>query len=399
MSFQRSHILFLTKIAPFPPYGGEKIRSIELIKLLSIHANRFTVICPQSPERPDEYGIESHVNFVPLKPNKRSRISQTWYNRAGYFFQDSIITKSIDQVCATEPVDLAFIDYEFLGQYIPYLREKGVSKIVYGTHNAQSKLTMQERKTSWLARLDTRIKYYLHVLHERRYLPMADQLIVVSEEDATFHAEFVDRRKIVLLPNFLDERIYNFGKAPKQARQDQVIMTANFLSFQNAKGAQWFLNHVWNGETSQYFRLVLAGLGSKEFLKRFCDEHRTPPNCVALGEVEDVKQLIANSLCAVVPLIHGSGSRLKVLEAMALGVPVVATSVGAGGIHHQETIIIADTAQEFKDQLARLSGTTEEAYAQMRKQLHEVFYHQYSRHASQEVAEVIVSTSNTKVEV
>ncbi len=394
MPSQLSHILFITKIAPFPPYGGEKIRSIELIKLLSAYTDRFTVISPQSPKNPSAYGIESNVHFVPIRPNKRSKISQAWHNRAGFFQLDKAITERIDQVCARQPVTLAFIDYEFLGQYIPYLRKKGVSKIVYGTHNAQSRLTIQEHKTTWLARLDTRVKYYLHLLHERRYLPMADQLVVVSEEDATFHAEFVSRSKILLLPNFLDERTYQFGTATKRERLNQVVMTANFLSFQNARGATWFLNYVWRGDISTKFQLVLAGLGSKDFFTQFCQDYHTPNNCTALGEIEDAKTLITSSLCAVVPLLHGSGSRLKVVEALALGVPIVATSIGAEGVRHQGTILTADTAHEFKERLSYLDDMSEEAYTQLREKLREVFHYHYSRHASQEIAETIVSTSS-----
>lgn len=387
MASQLSHILFFTKIAPFPPYGGEKIRSIELMKLLSQQAQTLTVVCPQLPENPEKYGIDTNVKFVLLPEIKRSRIGQKLFNKIGYFIRERSFTKLIAELHRCQPIGLAFIDYEFLGQYIRYFKQLGVPKVIYGTHNAQSVLTRQQKKSSLLGKADLRVKYWLHVRHERQYFRQADQLVVVSEEDAKFHAAFVDTKKIVVLPNFLDERIYSFGTISKAERKDRVIMTANFLSFQNIAGAVWFLDKVWDKSLSNRFNLTLVGLGSREFLDNFAQDRPAPPHCVALGEVDDVKGLIAASICAIVPLTHGSGSRLKVLEAMALGVPLVATPTGAEGIRHQGTIFVTDSVVQFRTYLTKISDMAEPDYEQLRKNLRSVFCRYYSHSASRSIAE------------
>ena len=75
-----------------------------------------------------------------------------------------------------------------------------------------------------------------------------------------------------------------------------------------------------------------------------------------IGEVEDVVPYYRKAQVAIVPLLHGSGTRLKILEAMSLGVPVISTSVGAEGIDYTngKNILIADTEQEFNEAIDQL---------------------------------------------
>ena len=68
----------------------------------------------------------------------------------------------------------------------------------------------------------------------------------------------------------------------------------------------------------------------------------------ALGEVDDMKPYIGKARATVVPLLHGSGTRLKCIESMALKTQLISTNVGAEGIEHEGSIIIADNPQIFK---------------------------------------------------
>ncbi len=187
--------------------------------------------------------------------------------------------------------------------------------------------------------------------HERSYFSKADAVLVVSHHDLDYHRRFIDSNKLFLVPNFLDKRIRR--KAPRQQRL--LVMTANFTVYQNFEGLRWFVQEVWNKELAGRFRLQLVGRGSREALQKITGQAEWE-NIIALGRVDDVKQYIASAEGVVIPLLHGSGTRLKCLEAMALHTPIIATSRGVEGVlsHH---FIVADTAEEFRSALLRFEGS------------------------------------------
>jgi hypothetical protein len=142
-------------------------------------------------------------------------------------------------------------------------------------------------------------------------------------------------------------------------------MTANFLAFQNSIGLDWFLKEVWNKELSEKTSLRLYGIGSDKVFNELNQQYH-PSNVEALGEVDDIKPFIAKARASIVPLLNGSGTRLKCLEAMSLRTQLISTSKGSEGIDHDGSVIIADTSDDFRnriiDVLDNKINTVEDAY-------------------------------------
>lgn len=130
------------------------------------------------------------------------------------------------------------------------------------------------------------------------------------------------------------------------AGTDRVLMVGNFTYAPNLEGARWFLDEVAPRIAADRagVDIVLAGPGSEAL----------PP--VGLGFVDDVTVLYAAASVAVVPLLHGSGSRIKALEAFALGVPVVGTTVGLSGLPVTSGVdcLIADDPAELAAAVVRV---------------------------------------------
>jgi glycosyltransferase involved in cell wall biosynthesis len=140
-------------------------------------------------------------------------------------------------------------------------------------------------------------------------------------------------------PNTIPKR--DAGSPPKQER---IVFSANFEYQPNREGSAWFARQMWPRLNVRYpgLRWLLAG--------------RMPPKGVSAlervdvtGEVEDTLPWLAASRVAIVPLLSGSGTRIKILEAWMAGVPVVSTTVGAEGLpgRHAEHLLIADTPGDF----------------------------------------------------
>jgi hypothetical protein len=262
-----------------------------------------------------------------------------------------------------------YIDYLYYGQYIDFFRKKGIP-VIYGTHNAQAVLINQRPAVSFRNRITKYVDYSVNRFHESHYFRKADALIVVSDHDKEYHADFVNRKKIYVIPNFLVEKEYLSLSAKKE---NYVLMTANFYAFQNTIGLEWFIKEVWDAELWNKTRLLLLGRGSQETLSKMKEKYDAP-NVTAIGEVADLKPYISKALVSIVPLLHGSGSRLKCLESMALKTQLLSTTKGAEGIDHDNSIILADTSGDFKKELLKLIETktdqTDKAY--------QAFMHQYS---------------------
>lgn len=222
-------------------------------------------------------------------------------------------------------------------------------KIIYDAHNVDTNLAIDDKHASVTRKTESN-------LHEN-----IDALFTCSEKD---RLEFQSLNKQPILtktvPNgvtiaeLFDEEVRN--KNPK------FILFCGLLgSAPNSEGLLWFYNMVWNNVKKRFpqLKLLVVGSGKLPLEARFLLDDRS---LVFSGPLDDVKSWYNKAAISIVPLLTGSGTRLKILEAMSLGLPVVSTSKGAEGIHytHGQNIIIADEPTNFADGIIKLLDNVEE---------------------------------------
>jgi hypothetical protein len=352
------HILYVTRIPPFPINGGAQIRAYGLLKALSQISDKVSAVFP-NPDGVDfrNYDLENVV-FYEHKFPREYPIYGLFYHH----FSDKKAFQIFELIHKKNPVDIVVLDFWFMGHLITWFKKRGIS-VIYGTHNSQADLAKQRKSKNPLMRAYLFLDYLSKKFHERRFFNRADVLLVVSDRDKIYHEKFVNSEKIKIIPNFLDESMY---KLCSNTKSDYFVISANFNVFMNDNGLKWFLKYVWDEELSERIKILLVGRGSKEALARYQHRYYTR-NISATGMVADVVPYIAGAKASLIPLLHGSGTRLKCLEAMALKTQLIATSKGAEGILNDEnSICIADKPQEFKNMMltvnAGLVDHTESAF-------------------------------------
>jgi polysaccharide biosynthesis protein PslH len=376
------NILFLTKIAPFPPNGGEKLRSYGLLKLLSgLHYN-IHAITANVPDNEKETGNFPGIRFHPydFDKNKTKRRLLKWYR---LFTREKELILLINDILQHNQIDIAYIDYYFYGQYIGYFKKLKIP-VIYGTHNAQAMLLHQMPAVSFKNNISMFLEYWICRIHEAYYFRKADALIVVSDNDLKYHGAFIKKNRIFLIPNFLIETDYPASYAVKE---NYILMTANFKAYQNTYGLEWFIREIWDHELWSKTQLFLVGIGSLEFEAELRSKYDFE-NVTAFGEVADLKPFIVKARVCIVPLLHGSGTRLKCLEAMALKTQLVSTSKGAEGIEHHHSIMLADTPGDFKKALLQVI----EMNTDRSEQAYQAFMDKYSLPPNRKIFETIVAT-------
>ena len=216
-------------------------------------------------------------------------------------------------------------------------------KIIYDAHNVDSNLAAHTVDK-------TRIRKIESSLHET-----VNALFVCSDTDQ-LEFEKMNRQplNVRVIPNGVE-----VGAMP-QAVDDETgkrrILFCGFLdSLPNSEGLLWFYKNIWNQLQAviQDIGLIVVGSGQLPAEARVM---HSDPSIIFSGAVENVKPWYEKAELAIVPLLSGSGTRLKILEAMSLGLPVVSTSKGAEGIDYTngENIIIADDADCFKNSIVDL---------------------------------------------
>jgi glycosyltransferase involved in cell wall biosynthesis len=350
------NILFYTEVSPFPTNGGERIRSFGLIKALSKSGyNIFAIINNEDNVNLKDYNL-SNVSYMGYTRKKYSFLEKCFLS---YLFRkNKIIISIFNGILQQNRIDLAFLDYAFVGQYISYFKQRGIP-VILSTHNAQSNLRVQFVTVGIANKIRKQQQVFMEKRHERIFFRKVDSLIVVSKEDFFYHKKFVQENKIVVIPNFLDDSLYSISSYDKM---NNIVMTANFNAFMNFEGIKWFLRYVWDDKLAKKTKLLLVGKGSKEIILKLGNY----PSVEAIGTVDNVIPYIVNSKAVIIPLLHGSGSRLKCLEAMALKTQIIGTAKGVEGIECN-SFIIADNPEDFRQKLNDLldkpTEIDENAYA------------------------------------
>ena len=187
---------------------------------------------------------------------------------------------------------------------------------------------------------------------ERSLADAAAGVSCVSARDAKALRALGVRHEPLVVPNGVDLERHARRRAP--AGGEIVFFVGDLTWPPNADGVRWFLREVWPRvrRLRPSARAEILGRGVPADLARLAGE-----DVALLGEGGDAREFWARASVAVVPLRAGGGTRLKILEAAAGGVPVVSTSIGAEGLEFgADEIRIRDEAGPFAEAVAGLLG-------------------------------------------
>jgi glycosyltransferase involved in cell wall biosynthesis len=157
------------------------------------------------------------------------------------------------------------------------------------------------------------------------------------------------------VPNGVDTAARPFDVRPDKVRSRQVLFCGSLYYGPNREGLLWFHKEIWPLVVGRQpgARLVVVGWGARrELFPALCAD----PTVDFVGQVDDSIPYYYRAGVVVVPLLEGSGTRLKILDSMSLGNPVVSTSIGAQGIGATDgrDLLLADESGQFAEAVCSL---------------------------------------------
>lgn len=376
---------------PLPPRGGADIRNWENVKaLLSLGPVAVFGLAGGSGDAPAEPGVEiwrtSRDSGLGRRIGHAVGSSEWPEGHPSDAYYSSEVVRELEEIVRMFEPDLAVLEVLWTHHYIEPLAAHGLP-VALDAHNVEGPLAIDMAAASAGgpdARLRrTRLAERLMKI-EGAAFERADQVWVPSERDARLAADRYGRTApIEVVPNAVDVEAYAgppAGDAERSEASDPtVVFTARFDYAPNAIATRFLVEEVlprlW--ERLPRARLQLVGSNPTGFIRAAAGQD---PRVEVTGPVPDVARFLARAFAVAVPLFHGGGTRLKVLEAFAAGTAVVATRKAVEGLDVVEGIhfVAAENADEFVAGLVALwtdPGRASEIVARARRLVRE----RYSR--------------------
>ena len=344
-------ILFLSRWFPSPMDNGSKIRIYNLLRGLGqLHDVTLLSFADQpevSPEAPEVREICSKVVVVPWKEfdptTIRARLAilslkprsivDTFSPEMAQAITKTLNEQAYDLIIASQLQMAAYYPY-FQG--IPAIFEEFEIGLFHDrAFSPDGKIRLRQALT-WF-----KLRIYLSQL-----LNAYQACTVASEQERQLLVRnFPDfKKQVALIPNCLNLDEYQGVRMDKKS--NTLIFSGPFKYRVNYDAMLWFVGEV--------FPLILERIPDTQLI--ITGDHANLPlpsskNITLSGYVDDIKSLIASCSISIAPLLSGGGTRLKILEAMALGTPVVATSKGAEGLDATdgEQLLLADSPADFAE--------------------------------------------------
>lgn len=350
------NILFLSRWFPYPPSNGSKLRIYNLLRGLGQHHNVTLISFIDQPDRqPAVEALHAYcreVHTIPWKPfTRQSRRAQVGFlssnPRSVIDTFSPAMRHQIEKALATQSYDVVVASQFDMAVYSPYFR--GLPALF-----EEVELGVLYERFACAPTLLQRIRAGLTWLKHRRYLTSLFRYfrvctVVSNRERQLLSTLTPDPQFVAVIPNGVD--LTGYQTIPRRPQPDTLVFTGSFGYLPNYEAMVWFLSEVYPRIQAQMPQVRLFITGDHE-------NRPLPPasNVTLTGFVDDVRPLIAGAGVSIAPLHTGGGTRLKILEAMALGTPVVATAKGAEGLEVQTGthLLIADTPEAFAQATLRL---------------------------------------------
>jgi len=359
-------ILFVTEKFPHPVDDGGQIRTFAVLARL---AREFpvTLLSLDAPTQADLEAVRALSVEVACLGPRRARWKSPGYafgalfTRAPYPMRKNFSGRMLSEIrrrIASGGVAAVHFNHLDAAQYVEHLGDdRGRVKTVFDTHNLLTRLyeRFALEGPNPARRAYATIQWWRMSRFEPEILRAVDRALVCSDTEREL-AHTWGVNSVLVVPNGVDlARFAGARRAPRLAGAPPTIVFTGALAYPpNAEAVRWLLDGIAPeiGKILPGCRIVIVGKGATRVLLS-----RARPGTVEFtGWVEDVRPWLAQADVCVVPIRIGGGTRIKILEAMASGVPVVSTSVGAEGIaaRNGESIVLADDTAGFARAVAEI---------------------------------------------
>ncbi|MED3778586.1 glycosyltransferase family 4 protein [Geobacillus stearothermophilus] len=380
-------ILQITHRSPFPPMDGGKIGIFSFTKYFNQYGHEVYLfsICSDK-ERDLNYGDLdfNNIKFYPFYKNIANKVlflllnsllnRSLPYNMEKYIYKDVWFT--IFNFLKENKVDIVHVDHLHMAYYGRKIKENFPDlPVVLREHNVEHTILQRvaENEKNYLKKLIFMIQANRLRKYEINIINAFDKILAITNNDYNRLLPYVHPDKLAIVPAGVNLDEFSFQNIDHSMPTKKLVSISSMDWLPNQDGLVWFIEKVMPILLNQIpnLELIIAGKGTPEWFYKFQNDH-----IKVLGFVEDVSELIRNSHVAIVPLFAGGGMRVKILNYMAWGIPVVSTSIGAEGINLENgrEIRIADSPQEFADNIVELlsdytiwSSQRELAFQKVRK--------------------------------
>jgi len=334
-------ILFITARTPYAGSAGGHVLVYQRIRRLAARGHQVGLLSFSSPGEAVnpaddlfKHLIEHESVPAPRPAGFIRKVIRLFYsNIPPYFweFRSSDMMKLAGDMVCRSGYDVVIAEFSAMGQYLirnPYM--PAVRKII-SCHFGIATSYRSIARTMGMSASGLRSR--LNVNHAQRYeIDMyrnVDRVLVLTAHDRYALLNADPTLRINVIPVGVDADYFrpDYDAPPEKA----LIFTGQYNGYANLDAVQWFVSTCWPALRKKHpdLKFYVVGPGSQAELKSIT---RRDPSIVVTGEVEDVRPYLKRASVFVCPIRLGSGLRFKVYEAMASGVPVVTTTLGAEGI-------------------------------------------------------------------
>lgn len=363
------NILLLCNKSPYPPSEGGPMAMNSIVnglteaghkvKILAVNSEKYHI---KDKDIPQSYKDKTNIELVdvdlrirPIDAFKNLFTDRSYHVER--FISEDFRNKLIE-ILKKDRYDIVQLEMIYMAPYIETIRAYSDAKIVLRAHNVEhliwdriAKKTKFPPKKWYLNHLVRTLKAYeLNAINE------VDGIAAITYRDAAFFRGET-AVPVVDIPYGVKPEEFTPNYEIKAKPTLYHIGSMNWMP--NEEGILWFIKNVWDKLSAREPDIVLnlAGRHTPKWLMNLKKK-----NINVLGEVPDAKEFIKDNDIAIVPLLSGSGIRIKIIEAMAMGKTVITTMVGAEGIQYSEyeNIIIADNPTKIVETICRISKEPEE---------------------------------------
>jgi sugar transferase (PEP-CTERM/EpsH1 system associated) len=359
-------ILWIKAGGIYPLDTGGKIRSFHIARELARRheLTLFTYYAEHCGDRhPSLAGVFSELVLAPLRlPAKKSIAGVAQFCRSALSGRPYTMSKydcpalreRVGQVLRLRPFDAIVCDFVCPADLLDW--SQGCPKVLF-THNVEARIWERHCKVARnpLWKLASYLEYKALARAEEKYVRLAGHVVTVSEPDRAFFSRYTAPSRITAIPTGVDTDY--FQPRPGAQTPGAIVFTGSMDWMPNEDGVLWFAAEVLplirrDVPEAEFW---IVGRNPSALVRRL---ERPGSGIHVTGRVEDIRPYLERAAVYAVPIRSGSGTRLKIFEAMAAGKAIVSTSIGAEGlpVRHGADILSADSPDEFAARVVALLG-------------------------------------------